>query len=500
MMLIKNRRVGRLVIAALMVVMTAGVFLTGLMMEEVDAATILRNPRIVEDASMKAGQKVTWDCVWFGSYPQSEVVYERDYDSIANLRTMNSNFGVEFDTVSESTWNSIVNADYDSNGDAEVGGEKYRRIRRVDTTYSNSGLAGYYDWNYVDTYHYFIYEPIKWRVLDVNGNDAFLLSDKSLDSQRYNTSYLDVTWEMSTIRSWLNGYDSSENKSGVDYSSKNFIGSAFTTSECSAIKTTNVINDKNITYDTPAGVDTSDKIFLLSENEIYNSDSSASYGFTESSSTYDESRRCKSSTFTKAMGAYSCIVDSAYLGNCWWWLRSPASIINSAVSVGALGNASSASDNYVDKVSGGIRPALHLDLSYSDLCSYAGTVCNDGSVKEESSSIIKPDTDKDDDPVFARVAGDSRYDTSTAAADALMNSLGVDKFDNIIVASGSDYPDALAGSYLAKVKNAPVVLVGKDTVTEYDVKQYISRNLKEGGTPRRRCRSTADTCRPRRCR
>ena len=81
-----------------------------------------------------------------------------------------------------------------------------------------------------------------------------------------------------------------------------------------------------------------------------------------------------------------------------------------------------------------------------------------------------------------RIYGSNRYATSTAAADALKKSLGVDKFENIIVASGADYPDALAGSYLAKVKNAPVMLVGKDVNTEADVKQYINKNLKKGGT------------------
>ena len=39
------------------------------------AATVtLKNPRIVKDDSMDSGQKVTWDCIWFGSYPQREVV------------------------------------------------------------------------------------------------------------------------------------------------------------------------------------------------------------------------------------------------------------------------------------------------------------------------------------------------------------------------------------------------------------------------------------------
>lgn len=40
---------------------------------KVNAAENISNPRIVKDSSMAAGQKVTWDCVYFGSYPQSEI-------------------------------------------------------------------------------------------------------------------------------------------------------------------------------------------------------------------------------------------------------------------------------------------------------------------------------------------------------------------------------------------------------------------------------------------
>lgn len=83
---------------------------------------------------------------------------------------------------------------------------------------------------------------------------------------------------------------------------------------------------------------------------------------------------------------------------------------------------------------------------------------------------------------FTRYAGTDRYKTSMIAADALKSSLGVSRFDNIIVASGADYPDALAGSYLAKVKSAPVLLTGTDANSEAAVKQYISTNLNSGGT------------------
>lgn len=78
-----------------------------------------------------------------------------------------------------------------------------------------------------------------------------------------------------------------------------------------------------------------------------------------------------------------------------------------------------------------------------------------------------------------RLVGGTRYETAIEAADALKKSLDVDKFENIIVADGSNYPDALTGSYLAKVKKAPILLVNDSSALL--VKDYIRRNLKSGG-------------------
>ena len=51
---------------------------------------------------------------------------------------------------------------------------------------------------------YFKYEPIKWRVLQSENQEAFLLSDVILDRRPYNESYEDITWEESSLRAWLN--------------------------------------------------------------------------------------------------------------------------------------------------------------------------------------------------------------------------------------------------------------------------------------------------------
>ena len=198
----------------------------------------LQNPRIVPDNSMEAGQKVTWDCVWFGSYPQAEVIPGGvEYTALdARLRR-------EGDViVSDSVYSALQNASgWDANNDITLNGAKYRRMKKGDATYTSTG-SNYYQWSSSTDYHYFKYEPIKWRVLHTDGNQALFLSDVALDDQEYHTEYESVTWETSTARSWLNGYGAGSNKQFVDYSRKNFIGSAFTASERAAIVNSSLNN------------------------------------------------------------------------------------------------------------------------------------------------------------------------------------------------------------------------------------------------------------------
>ncbi|MBR5806848.1 MAG: leucine-rich repeat protein [Oscillospiraceae bacterium] len=79
-----------------------------------------------------------------------------------------------------------------------------------------------------------------------------------------------------------------------------------------------------------------------------------------------------------------------------------------------------------------------------------------------------------------RVKGKTRYETSIAIANETKAKMGVDKFDNIIIASGTGFADALAGSYLAKVKSAPILMSsGKN---DAQLKDYVKANLKAGGT------------------
>lgn len=183
---------------------------------------LVENPKIVKDTSVEGGKKVTWDCIWFGSYPQTKIVSSsKENDLYSTLEKANG---------------------WDKNNDIIIGKEKYHRAKKC----------------------YFKYEPIKWRVIKCENGEALLLSDIVLDKQKYNKRLKKVSWEKSTLRKWLN---------------KKFMNRAFSSSEQEAIRTTKVINEDNYYYKTDGGNDTLDKIYLLSLSET---DEEKEYGFTDS--------------------------------------------------------------------------------------------------------------------------------------------------------------------------------------------------------------------------
>ena len=347
------------------------------------AETELSNPVIVED-DFTGERTVAWDSVYFGSYPQAEVI-----PGGVEYTALNSSLRREGDViVSDSVYSALQNASgWDENNDITLDGAKYRRMKEEDATYvyvESFSRSGYYQWGGDTDYHYFKYEPIKWRVLHTDRNQALLLSDVALDDQKYHTKDEGVTWETSTVRSWLNGYGAGSNKQSVDYSQTNFIGSAFTASEQAAIVNSSLENADNIENGTSGGNNTTDKIFLLSESDVWNTDKAKSYGFVKGGYS-DESRFCKSSTYAKAMGVWS-YSDTSYAGNCFWWLRSPGSSFNAMyVSI----------DGWVDSRGydvrndhDGIRPALNLNLSSPNLYTYAGKVYSQEKQVEEITGSI----------------------------------------------------------------------------------------------------------------
>ena len=81
----------------------------------------------------------------------------------------------------------------------------------------------------------------------------------------------------------------------------------------------------------------------------------------------------------------------------------------------------------------------------------------------------------------ARFYGDNRTETAFMVADAMKYVLDVKTFDSIIIASGYNFADALAGSYLSSAEGAPILLYfGENSIA--DNVDYITKNLTSGGT------------------
>ena len=334
------------------------------------ASAILKNPRIVKDDSMDSGQKVTWDCIWFGSYPQREIV--EDADTYAAIDE--SYYNPQTDIIEDaSLFQKLENTSGWNDNEIILDGEKYRRMKKGDALCSSVKERNFYHWNDSISWHYFKYEPIKWRVLNVKGNSAFIQTDVAIDDQEYSAygsnSAECFTWNMSNIRSWLNGYSTEQNQIQKDYCNDNFLEDAFNYIQVKAIQLTEIGKDSGENEKKVI-----DKIFLLSDQITF-----ANYGFRNNYAN-DEARLRKSSTYAKARGVKSSISSKAkYVGNCCWWghaMKYPKQVNgNGEVSVGHM---------YFDMC--GVVPALNFDVSNTNLWSYAGTVCSDGTVNEQAPS------------------------------------------------------------------------------------------------------------------
>ncbi len=235
-------------------------------------------------------------------------------------------------------------------------------------------------------------EPIKWRVLSVNGKDAFLLADKNLDAKPYNEKWVDVTWATCTLRTWLNN---------------TFLNMAFTSAEQAAIKNTTVVNEDNPYWDTEGGENTTDKVYLLSIAEASNT----AYGFNGEFHADSETREAKNTAYAKECGASTdTSTESEYEGNGDWWLRSPGRLSDDASYVYYIGRGFY--DGYdVNYNHFAVRPALHLNLSSSTLWSYAGKVtANGGGGSSQATPTPTPTSKPTPTPVIS--TEDKKYITN----------------------------------------------------------------------------------------
>lgn len=190
-----------------------------------------------------------------------------------------------------------------------------------------------------------------WRVLEIENNRALILTEDIVDQHVYHTQKGDVTWAESAIRHYLNGafYET------------------FTEDEKSRIVTVTNKNEDNPWFGATGGVETQDRIFLLSLEEVV-------YKYFGDSSKNLLKRSPKQAYWFQRKDENNGQRKSSYRGySWWWWLRSPGRSNRRAVyihgdgNIGIQGNGTyKYSSNTLHRLSrdnsGGVRPALWLAL------------------------------------------------------------------------------------------------------------------------------------------
>ena len=223
----------------------------------------------------------------------------------------------------------------DSGTAANISGKQADSVYFGTYQQSSDGNGGYHT------------DPIKWWVLKNADSKLFLLSDQNLDVFEYHKESESVTWETSTMRSWLNGLAANQGSgdNAIDYAGNNFLGNAFSAEEQTAIADTKVVNDDNPEYGTEGGKDTIDKIFLLSIAEANNN-------------AYFAYRYSRIATNTAYVGGR---IGSVAWG-ALWWLRTPGERASRAAYVYEDGFVSLGGSNVINSDKA-VRPAFNLKLN-----------------------------------------------------------------------------------------------------------------------------------------
>ena len=309
--------------------------------------------------------------LYFGKYPQSDVTAEKGEElSTAYAENLpsadNANgwttYGYYSEGSNDTDYMWYKDVDLNNDGEYDYRGVYFSSYRPLYTYVvgnaknSEQGEYGYV----VETVYWFKFEPIKWRVLSVEGNKAILLSDLVLDSQEFYHDNADRedgqvhpnNYAKSDIRAWLNG---------------TFFNTAFNAKQKKIINT--VVVDNSAGSTNPDGnaecfyggenqfacENTSDKIWLISTQEATKEE----YGFNSGYNSVDSTRIKKVSDYAKCQGVDSS--DNAeYLDNGYWWTRSPFCQYGVFASYFSRDGKLNNSGDYVSGSKYGVVPAMQI--------------------------------------------------------------------------------------------------------------------------------------------
>ena len=218
--------------------------------------------------------------------------------------------------------------------------------------------------------YYFKVEPIRWRIISEENEEALLLCDSIIASLQYQTDYeyessaggycttsngapggtYANNYMYSNVRNWLN---------------ETFYKTALNQTQQGIVLTTEVDNSEESASPYGSSINnkctcenTSDKVFLLSIREVTNE----ANGFA-SSFTSDAARKMMTSDYSRATGAYMDTTED-YNGNGWWWTRSPYDSNDRFTTKAYMIFETGISSPYdIGSSAGGVVPALRIQLN-----------------------------------------------------------------------------------------------------------------------------------------
>ena len=261
----------------------------------------------------------------YGLYPQTRV---SDETLIKSLNTL---------TIAESNGWYLFNGNYYAKKSAAPYSPNYYTTYKYVFDDGTEIVKG--------TIYWFKCEPITWEILSSENGEYSLVSTLLLDAHRYNEYYSGTkngcyanNYGNSEIREWLND---------------DFYNSAFSLGNSNILETT-VDNSASTTFSSSnihACADTTDKVYLLSYEDYYNS-----LRFFSSR----PSIKCKTTDWARANGAFH-VTSYSYLYNGMYWTRSPNN--SSSYSVEDVDCYGSIDTSSVSNDSLAVRPAVTIKIA-----------------------------------------------------------------------------------------------------------------------------------------
>jgi len=302
----------------------------------------LNSPYIHYSTELPKLHETTWSCFLYGSYPQAEVV-EGSFNAVEDYAIKDGDIITDaqlYAQLEDATW---------TDDETTIGQDRYRRLKGSEVTHYETNSSGHYKWTDKETYHYFKYQPVRWRVLNISGSTAIAISNRAFDCKRFNDTDTTVTWQTCTLREWLNS-------DAVDM--------LFTDTEKACVPEAAVENLKNHYFGTDCGPTTYDRLYVLSESEVFSMQTAKDYGFYMGDGIDDPARRFKPTMWAMAKGCWIANAEG-YLGNTFWFMRSSGYTPYNVTYICEFGYIYNRG-TLVFCDDAGIVPVMRIDLSKAD--------------------------------------------------------------------------------------------------------------------------------------